>query len=295
MQPQPEPTQDKQPTRVSFVSDFLKPKQSVSDSSPSSNSNLSLADEAPVPDSNNLQTEPTAQTYTTTTPATPTDSATTSTQNPEINSQQNPQHEILEQLRDERDSLRGTDLTTKHKNPKKVLLAFGLTILAILTLSLSAKAIFSTTNKEDAATTRQAFVLPADLEQKPAEERQALTIINLARKNQADTIIKSWLGQQNLSISKEDFSSLVESYSSSADGSSAELLEKQVGESDLGVQNATKVKAASLVYKSNYYEHTNNIYLKLNLYQPTESPSTWKLYGFEFKAEQSNLPLKAEL
>jgi hypothetical protein len=284
--------QSDQPTRVSFVSDFLKPRERIS-------SSLNPTLPEPVPNPTPISPEPAPaqapiQQATTTPPAA--ESLSLNQQPPEP-TQPEPDsgQQILEELRDERDKLRGTDARIKPRSTKKILTTFAIIIFAVTTLSLSAQAILSSNQQNSATPQRQAFVLPADLDSKPAEERAALNIIELARTNQSNQIIKNWLGSQDSNINKQTFAELIQSYSSAADGASADLLDKKVGQSDLGVQGGAKVQAASLIYQSKYFDHSNNIYLKLNLYQPTESPSAWKLYHFEFKAEKANTPLKAEL
>lgn len=274
MEPQkPEdPTTNQNPTnapelqRVSFVSDFLKPKEVKFnlETETGTGTTTQLKEEAPQP-----QPEPEP--------------------NPE-------QHELLEQLKEDRDELRGISTTNYPRSKKKILAILATLLISVLALSLIATKIINSDQQQTEAEqipARQGFILPSDLEQKPIEERSALQIINLARNNKPDQIIKDWLGQKDASISKEDFSSLIESYANTADGTSVTLVEKQTGESDLGVAGAKKVKATSLVYRSAYFEHTNHIFLKLNLYEPTESPSSWKLYHFEFQAEQSDAPIKA--
>jgi hypothetical protein len=63
----------------------------------------------------------------------------------------------------------------------------------------------------------------------------------------------------------------------------------------LGVEGAEEVNAVSLIYRSSYFEHPNNLYTKLNLYESATTPGAWKLYLFEFKAQDDNQPPKADL
>lgn len=206
-----------------------------------------------------------------------------------------PNTDLLLDLKDSRDKLRGAEEEPKGIKTKRRLIILASILVSIIILALVATLVVKPTMKEDEPLQRQAYTPPSDLESKPANEKVALTIIKLAREGNSAEIITTWLGAKDLTTTKEDFIKLISSYQNSADGKSAELIEKKVGKTNLGVVGAEEVNAISLVYKSGYFEHKNNLYTKLNLYEPTATPGTWKLYLFEFKAEEADQPLVAEL
>ena len=142
---------------------------------------------------------------------------------------------------------------------------------------------------------RQTFSVPSDISSKSTDEQAAINIIDLARKGNSEEIIVKWLGTKDLITSKEYFQNLIASYANSADGQKVELIEKKVGKTNLGVAGAEEVQAVSIIYKSAYFEHPNSIYTKINLYEPVASPGTWKLYLFEFKAQEGNERPSADL
>lgn len=211
------------------------------------------------------------------------------------NEQEDQNKDLLLDLKDNRDKLRGVEEVPKSIKRKHKLIALIGFILAIAILSLVATFVVKPAMKKDEPVQRQAYSLPTDLSSKPAEEQTALQVIKLARDGNSTDILNTYLGAKDLNSAKQDFASLISSYQSSADGKSVEQIEKKVGKTNLGVVGAEEVNAVSFVYKSNYFEHTNSLYTKLNLYQPTDAPNTWKLYLFEFKAEEGNQPLKADL
>lgn len=216
--------------------------------------------------------------------------------------------QIVERLKEQRDELRGIndlDLEIKPKKSKlKIIL--GVIVFSILTATLYVLVVRPYLDKSDdipVSTLQQNFVLPSNLASKTSEEKQALNIISLARQNKADEIINTYLNKARLGQSEADFKALVSSYSSSADGQQAELVEKTVGKVDFAAtgessaipENTAEFEAASLIYKSGYFRHTNNLYLKINLYKPDPTVDAWKLYTFEFKAGDSTAPLKADI
>lgn len=206
-----------------------------------------------------------------------------------------PNEELLLDLKDSRDRLRGTEEEPKSKKNKRRLMILVGSIVAIAILTAVALLIVKPAMKKEEPATQQFFKLPSDITSKTADEQAALKVVELARSGNSDEIVKTWLGAKDISSSKEDFAKLISTYQSSADGKSVELIEKKVGKTNLGVVGAEEVSAVSIVYKSDYFKHNNNLYTKLNLYQPPETPDTWKLYLFEFKAEENNQPLKADL
>lgn len=218
--------------------------------------------------------------------------------------------QIIENLKEQRDILRGTQIEEAGEKPKKKVLkklAIALTVLAIAIgiyiLLIAPKLKNSDQDSALGQSSQVAFALPADLNSKTSEEKNALNVINLARKNDANTIINTYLNKAQLGQSATDFTALIASYASSADGESAELIEKKVGKVDFAAAGESSVipettsifDAASLIYKSGYYRRTNNIYLKINLYKPDPTIDTWKVYVFEFKAGDEQSPLKADI
>ena len=162
-------------------------------------------------------------------------------------------------------------------------------------------------NKKDETTSssqssQKSFRLPSDLKSKTSEEQNALSIIDLSRRNDATTIINTYLNKAKLAQSEADFIALINSYSTTADGESVELIEKKIGKVDFAstgessaiAETTSEFDAASLIYKSGYFGHTNNIYLKINLYKPDPTVDSWKMYIFEFKAGDNESPLKAD-
>jgi hypothetical protein len=202
---------------------------------------------------------------------------------------------LFAELKDDRDKLRGVREERDTKRTQRILKGIAITVATILLLSLIGLKIFKSLNKPETVLQHQNFVLPADLNSKSADEQAAINVINLARKGDFDQIITKWLGSKDLSNSKEDFKNLIISYETSADGEKVELVEKKVGKTNLGVEGAEEVNAVSLIYRSSYFEHPNNLYTKLNLYESATTPGAWKLYLFEFKAQDDNQPPKADL
>jgi hypothetical protein len=224
--------------------------------------------------------------------------------------QQDSNNQIIENLKEQRDILRGTQIEEagekpKRKTVKKIALLLILFALLAGVFTVLIRPRLNNQN-EDASLeqlTQKAFVLPADLSSKTSEEKNALNVINLARKNDATAIINTYLNKAQLGQSEADFTALIASYSSSVDGESVELIEKKVGKVDFASAGETSVitettsifEAASLIYKSDYFRHTNNIYLKINLYKPDPSVDAWKVYIFEYKTGDAESPLKAEI
>lgn len=221
----------------------------------------------------------------------------------DINSQ------IIENLKEQRDQLRGTSIKEagiKHKHSKIKIV----TILLISLGSLSALYILLIKPKLDSKqstltnqATQKSFQVPSDLNSKTSDEKNALNIISLARKNDSEPIINSYLNKAKLGQSETDFKALIASYASSADGESIELIEKKVGKVDFAstgessaiAEVTSEFEAASLIYKSKYFAHTNNIYLKINLYKPDPTQDVWKIYIFEYKAGEGESPLRATI
>ncbi len=218
------------------------------------------------------------------------------TPNPtEVESKNDTDKELLGELKEDRDKLRGIN---EDHNPKRKQRFFKVLVglfVAITVLSLVGLVIFRSLDKPEKVIERTAFSLPSDITSKSADEQAALTIVDLARKGNSDEIVTKWLGSKDITASREDFNNLIESYKDSADGKKVELVEKKVGKTNLGVAEADEVNAVSIIYRSSYFEHPNNLYTKLNLYEPAATPGVWKLYLFEFKAEESNQQLKADL
>lgn len=218
--------------------------------------------------------------------------------------------QIIENLKEQRDILRGTQIEEAGEKPKRKIFKKIIIALIALAVGVGVYILFIApklnNSDQDSAlgqSSQAAFVLPADLNSKTSEEKNALNVINLARKNDANTIINTYLNKAQLGQSAADFTALVASYASSADGESVELIEKKVGKVDFAAAGESSVipettsifDAASLIYKSDYYRRTNNIYLKINLYKPDPTVDAWKVYVFEFKAGNEQSPLKAEI
>lgn len=223
---------------------------------------------------------------------------------------QDSNNQIIENLKEQRDILRGTQIQEAGEKPKRITAKRIALLLIMLALLASIFTFFIrprlNNQNEDTSLeqlTQKTFVLPADLSSKTAEEKNALNVINLARKNDTTTIINTYLNKAQLGQSEADFTALIASYSSSADGEDVELIEKKVGKVDFASAGETSVipettsifDAASLIYKSDYFRHTNNIYLKINLYKPDPSIDAWKVYVFEYKTGDDQSPLKAEI
>jgi hypothetical protein len=209
--------------------------------------------------------------------------------------QKDPNAELLEELKNNRDNLRGNSQSIDPLKSKKRLKKILLALLAAILLGAIAFIFIKPSTKTNAPVQRVAFALPADIENRAIEERSAITIIRLARDNKSDEITKNWLGVKDVSATNQDFKDLISSYADSADGNNIEVVEKKVGKHNLGVEGSGELNAVSFVFKSKYFEHTNSLYTKINLYEQADKPGTWKLYLFEFKAEQNDQPLKAEL
>lgn len=215
----------------------------------------------------------------------------------------NPNSAIIDQLKEERDKLRSTEKNIKRPRSKKIFLVAVIIGIAIGIFLLSSRAKSSDSSVAIEGSKQKSFKLPENIETKPPEEKQALNIISLARQNKTDELINSYLNKAQLGQSGEDFKKLINSYSSSADGGQAELVEKKVGKVDFAstgestavAETTSEFDAASLIYKSSYYKHTNNLFLKINIYKPDPTVDNWKLYMFEFKAAATSSPLKAEL
>jgi len=203
--------------------------------------------------------------------------------------------QLLSDLKDDRDKLRGITEDRESKKSKKILkISVGI-LLTIALLSLIGVFILKSLDHPEQTIERQTFSVPSDIISKSTDEQAAINIIDLARKGNSEEIIVKWLGTKDLSTSKEDFQNLIASYANSADGQKVELIEKKVGKTNLGVAGAEEVQAVSIIYKSAYFEHPNSIYTKINLYEPVASPGTWKLYLFEFKAQEGNERPSADL
>jgi len=203
--------------------------------------------------------------------------------------------QLLSDLKDDRDKLRGITEDRESKKSKKILkISVGI-LLTIALLSLIGVFILKSLDHPEQTIERQTFSVPSDISSKSTDEQAAINIIDLARKGNSEEIIVKWLGTKDLSTSKEDFQNLIASYANSADGQKVELIEKKVGKTNLGVAGAEEVQAVSIIYKSAYFEHPNSIYTKINLYEPVASPGTWKLYLFEFKAQEGNERPSADL
>lgn len=221
----------------------------------------------------------------------------------------NPNSAIIDQLKEERDRLRSTgqnddlEKNTKKHRFKKIVLVILTIVVALSIFLLSSKSKSDNSVSVVESSQQKSFKLPENIETKPPEEKQALNIISLARQNKTDDLINSYLNKAQLGQSGEDFKKLIASYSSSADGQQAELIEKKVGKVDFAstgessavAETTSEFDAASLIYKSSYYKHTNNLFLKINIYKPDPTVDSWKLYTFEFKAADTDSPLKAEL
>lgn len=217
--------------------------------------------------------------------------------------------QIVERLKEQRDQLRGIDELSQGEKAKRsklktLLILVLITVIAGSTYYFVVKPYLNKPDDSAATNTSQKnFALPSDLKSKTSEEKQALNIISLARQNKSDDIINSYLNKAHLGQSEADFKALVASYGSSADGEQVELVEKKVGKVDFAstgessaiAETTAEFEAASLVYKSSYYRHTNNLYLKINLYKPDPTVDSWKMYVFEFKAGDASSPLKAEV
>lgn len=225
------------------------------------------------------------------------------TQNDDLNTQ------IIENLKQQRDQLRGTSIEEAGEKSKKNKLKIALALLIVLVLASVIYILITknSTNQESdlassAQSSQKAFKPPSDLKSKTSEEQNALTIISLARKNDTAGIVNTYLNKAKLGQSEADFAALINSYSTAADGESAELIEKKVGKVDFAstgessaiAETTSEFDAASLIYKSGYFGRTNNIYLKINLYKPDPTADSWKMYIFEFKAGDSKSPLVAE-
>jgi hypothetical protein len=217
-----------------------------------------------------------------------------------------PQDEIkkqmLEKLKDERDELRGTiNLAGINRKNNKLRPLIYLLISAIL-LSLTFLFIIKPATKPaeiEPAPTQDSFVLPSDFDSKTTEERNALQIIEAARKNDSDKIITNWLDKERITQTEEQFKELIRAYSNSADGSSVKLIEKKNGikspAQETALADGMEYQAASLLYKSKYFNRTNNIYTRINLYRPDPTQDVWKMYLFEFKEGSEEPPFKAEI
>ncbi|USN97150.1 MAG: hypothetical protein H6799_02110 [Candidatus Nomurabacteria bacterium] len=215
--------------------------------------------------------------------------------------------QIIERLKEQRDELRGINnlgfevKTKKPKFKKLVIILLSLVSLSLTYIFLIKPNINKT--EDSSSATQKSFMLPSNINTKTSEEKQALNIILLARNNKADEIITDYLNKAQLGTSEEDFKKLINSYSLSADGEQVDLIEKKVGKvnfspSEEGTalpETNTEFEAASLLYRSSYYRHTNNLYLKINLYKPDPTVDNWKLYTFEFKAGDRTPPIKAEI
>ncbi len=215
--------------------------------------------------------------------------------------------QIIERLKEQRDQLRGIDDLSLGEKPKKSKLKKLLILVLILGASIALYIFIIKSSANNpitlVSTSQKNFVMPSNLASKTSEEKQALNIIALARQNKADDLINTYLNKAQLGQSETDFKALVASYSSSADGEQVELIEKKVGKVDFAstgessaiADTTSEFEAASLVYKSSYYKHTNNLYLKINLYKPDPTVDNWKMYSFEFKSGDQTSPLKAEV
>lgn len=205
--------------------------------------------------------------------------------------------QLLEQLRDTRDELRGTaQYQSKSSSKSKKLLTVGVPVIAIILLA-SYLLVFKKSPEQTATQTagKQDLVLP-NLQLKPSEEKTALQLIEAARKNESTKIIATWLDATKIGQSKAQFEELIASFSSAADGANVELVEKKIGNTTFGEVAANETMASSLVYKSSYYGYENKLYLKLNFYKPDPALDAWRLYLFEFKAQpEEGSPLKANL
>lgn len=215
--------------------------------------------------------------------------------------------QVIEDLKEQRDQLRGINELAQSKKSNKLNLKTILLITIILLITAAIYFLLLKPSLDKPMTTedtaQKSFVLPSDLASKSSEEKQALNIIALARMNKSDEIINTYLNRAQLGQSETDFKTLVNSYSSSADGEQVELIEKKVGKVDFAstgessaiAETTSEFEATSLIYKSGYYRHTNNLYLKINLYRPDPSIDIWKMYSFEFKAGNNTPSLKADI
>lgn len=219
-------------------------------------------------------------------------------------------HQIIEDLKEQRDTLRGINTlgfkVRSKKSKLKILLIIISTVLSLVLIYIFLiKPNLNSTELDTTSTTQQNFVLPSNLSSKTSEEQQALKIIDLARQNKADDIISTYLNKAQIGQSEEGFKNLISSYAQSADGQQVELIEKKIGKVDFNQDQETTLEpittttsefdAASLIYKSAYFRHTNYIYLKINLYKPDPTVDSWKLYTFEFKTGEDQSPLKADV
>jgi hypothetical protein len=239
-----------------------------------------------------------------------TDASNQTLQNDQLKSEQIPtnsqnesiEKQMLEKLKDERDKLRGTldlnEAQSKQKNLKPFLYALAsLTILSLVYLLMVKPA----TKPEEiqSAPTQSSFVLPSDFASKTSEEKNALQIIEAARKNDSEKIITSWLDRGRVAQTEDQLKKLISSYSTSADGSSVKLIEKKVGKKsptqETALADGMEYEAASLIYQSKYFNRSNKIYTKINLYKPDSTQDVWKMYLFEFKEGGDSSPLKAEI
>jgi hypothetical protein len=144
-----------------------------------------------------------------------------------VNTQNTQNEDILLDLKDSRDKLRGAEEVPKSVKRKHKLIALVGFILAVAILSLVAIFIVKPAMKKDEPVQRVGYALPNDLSSKPTEEQAAMQVFKLAREGNSAEIIKAWLGAKDLNTAQQDFTSLINSYKDSADGKSVELIEKK--------------------------------------------------------------------